>query len=120
MSSSTGSNEPLNMNEPLPVLGSSPLFPIYISSDEEEVNPRIGRGAISPVPFPNLEVVWNEGAQSPNGVLNEEFELDAGYEGDSDDEDDWMAYDPPNAVIIISFDESGEDSEDGGSVVDDD
>lgn len=109
MGSSMGSNEPINLNEPLPILDSSPLFPIIILSDDEEVNHRNGRRAIFAVPFPNLEEVSSEASQSLKSVFDEVFEFMVLCKDESND-DEWLVNVPPPEMIVISSNDSDEDS----------
>lgn len=113
MAPSTGSNESFKHEEPLPTPGSSPLCPIVIASDDDEVSYERGTRVISVVPFSNLDDVASEASQSPKTVLNWVVPLMVPVEVESDD-DAWLAHVPSPEIIVISSD----DSEQDGSSVD--
>jgi hypothetical protein len=116
MASSTASNDTELLNLPTATPGSSPDYPIVISSDDEDDARSNGWRVMSPIPFPDLDAFASMESQSPKTVLQNFFDVPVEISDDSDD-DEVGHIAPAPEIIIISSDDSDDDSAaDGGSV----
>lgn len=104
MDPSSGNIESLDMNKSPFVLGLSPIFPIVIESDDDDVVLPTGRKIVLPIPFPNLSIV-----SSPTSLLlNEEnhsvFKYMLSYEDEFGDAKNFSNF-PTSKIIVISSDD---------------